>query len=531
MGAAIGVVVGLFVALVLPRWPRAVLVLAAVVLGIVAVPVLFGLGWPAIAAAPAIGGALALLALSVRRFPRLLVLLLCLAGVAFPLASVANRLGGPVAGGIAALGGLIAALVGTARREAGLRLALAGIGATVALVSATALAHRWALLPALAILFWLSSRLAPRWPEPAPGTRPAGLTLPAAILVAASAAVLALPWLAADLKVPSDLPYSARAARLAASAPGGGVVWPIPSEAIFWGPAAKDFPAFENLDARWLAGTDPGGLARVPGTSFLWGRPFLRPTVSPLRERHDVAEIALLRQAAAATVRAVREALPLYRSGAKEADVAAAIRKSYLGHGCDADSFPGIVASGKSAGEVHGEDNRGTLGAGELVVTDVGCYAQHHAADFTRTLPVGGKFSPEQRRLYEAVRAAQQAAAKACRPGVGLFREFEGHESLDAVSRAALKERGVESDYPHPLGHTVGLFVHDVGGVMEPLAPGMLITLEPGLYRRGSLGIRIEDEYLVTDTGCELVTEGLSSDPDELERLLAPASASPPPAP
>ena len=260
---------------------------------------------------------------------------------------------------------------------------------------------------------------------------------------------------------------------------------------------------------------------RLPGTSPVFGSLFLHRRVSPLRARHDAAELALLRQSAVTTVAALRAALPLYRAGAKEADVAAAIRQAYLAHGCEADSFPPIVASGPSAAAPHGEDNLGRLGAGELAVTDVGCSVQHQAADFTRTIPVGGKFTPESRRLYEAVRAAQSAAARACRPGVGLVREFGGQKSLDAVSREALKGHGVESDYPHSLGHTVGLFVHDVGGRSEPLAPGMLVTLEPGLYRKGSLGIRLEDTYLVTETGCEPITVGLPSDPDELEALMA----------
>jgi Xaa-Pro aminopeptidase len=294
----------------------------------------------------------------------------------------------------------------------------------------------------------------------------------------------------------------------------------LPSEAIFWGPSAKDYPAFENLDALWLTGADPGRPVRLPGTSPLLGRLFLHRFVAPLRARHDAAEVALHRQSAQVTVAALRAALPLYRAGAKEADVAAAIRQAYLAQGCQGDSFPPIVASGKSAAP-HGEDNVGWLGPRELVVTDVGCSVQHHTADFTRTLPVGGRFTPEGRRLYEAVLAAQAAAAKACRPGVGLTRDFGGQKSLDAISRETLKARGVEGDYPHGLGHTVGLFVHDVGGRSEPLAAGMLVTLEPGLYRKGSLGIRLEDTYLVTETGCEPITTGLPSDPDELEALMA----------
>lgn len=517
MGKLIAVVAGLLIALVLPRWPRAVLTGAALLLGLVATVALAAQGWPVLAVAPAAGAAFFLLLWSARRWPRLLVFLLLLPGFVLPVFSaVARSAGRPAAVG-AALFALALALLGAVKREGGLRLALGGLGAALAVMAVLPGEQRWALLPAMAVLFWLSSRLSPRWPSEPAG----GLTAPVLAFVLVAGPLLALPWLFRDLSVPSGEPHPSRRARLAGVAPAGGVLWPLPSETILWGESGKDFPPFENLDARWLSGTDPGRPVRLPGTSPVFGSLFLHRRVSPLRARHDAAELALLRQSAVTTVAALRAALPLYRAGAKEADVAAAIRQAYLAHGCEADSFPPIVASGPSAAAPHGEDNLGRLGAGELAVTDVGCSVQHQAADFTRTIPVGGKFTPESRRLYEAVRAAQSAAARACRPGVGLVREFGGQKSLDAVSREALKGHGVESDYPHSLGHTVGLFVHDVGGRSEPLAPGMLVTLEPGLYRKGSLGIRLEDTYLVTETGCEPITVGLPSDPDELEALMA----------
>ncbi len=529
MGKLLAVAAGLLIALVLPRWPRAVLTGAALLLGLLSTLALVWQGWPVLALAPAAGGVFFLLLWSARRWPRLLVFLLLLLGFVAPVFSATSRSAGRPAAIGAAAAALVLAILGTVKREGGLRLALAGLGSTVALVAVLPGQQRWVLLPAMVLLFWLSSRLAPRWPAQSAEER--ALALPGLAFAVVAGTLLALPWLFGEMSVPGDEPYAGRRARLAAAAPAGGVLWPLPSEAIFWGASAKDYPAFENLDALWLAGTDPRRPVRVPGTSPLLGRFFLHPHVAPLRLRHDAAELALHRQSALATTAALRAALPLYRAGAREADVAEAIRRSYVAAGCEDTSFPAIVASGKSAAAPHGEDNAGLLGAGELVVTDVGCSVRHHTADFTRTLPVGGRFTPEGRRLYEAVLAAQAAAAKACRPGVGLMREFGGQKSLDAISREALKAHGVESDYPHGLGHTVGLFVHDVGGRSEPLAPGMLVTLEPGLYRKGSLGIRVEDTYLVTETGCEPITTGLPSDPDELEALMAagPTEASPAP--
>ncbi len=519
MGKLLAVAAGLLVALVLPRWPRAVLTGAALLLGLLSTLALAWQGWPVLALAAAAGGVFFLLLWSVRGAPRLLVFLLLLPGFVAPVFSaVARSAGRPAAAG-AAVAALALAILGTLRREGGLRLALAGLGSALAVVAVLPGQQRWALLPVLALLFWLSSRLAPRWPGESDGGR--GLALPGLAFVVVAGTLLALPWLFGELTVPGDEPYAGRRARLAAAAPAGGVLWPLPSEALFWGPSAKDYPGSENLDALWLTGADPRRPVRLPGTSPLLGRLFLHPRVVPLRMRHDAAELALHRQAALFTTAALRAALPLYRAGAQEADVAEAIRRSYVAAGCEDRSFPPIVASGKSAAAPHGEDNRGRLGAGELVVTDVGCSVRHHTSDFTRTLPVGGRFTPEGRRLYEAVLAAQAAAAKACRPGVGLTRDLGGQRSLDAISREALEAHGVEGDYPHGLGHTVGLFVHDVGGRSEPLAPGMLVTLEPGLYRAGSLGIRVEDTYLVTETGCEPITVGVPSDPDELEALMA----------
>lgn len=167
------------------------------------------------------------------------------------------------------------------------------------------------------------------------------------------------------------------------------------------------------------------------------------------------------------------------------------------------------------------------------MVVDVGCSVHHYASDFTRTFPVGGHFSAESRRNYEAVYAAQQAALAACRPGAILSGKAPGSEpSLDAIAHRVLQERLGEKAYTHGLGHGVGLFVHDVG-TEGPLQPGMVLTLEPGLYLPGKLGIRIEDTYRVTETGCTPLTTGLPADPDAVEAFLAGRSPSeaPPHAP
>jgi Xaa-Pro aminopeptidase len=165
----------------------------------------------------------------------------------------------------------------------------------------------------------------------------------------------------------------------------------------------------------------------------------------------------------------------------------------------------------------------GTLQAGHLVVTDIGGYKDHYASDFTRTIPVGGRFDERTRKLYAAVYASQQAALKACKPGAVMWgKAADGSPGLDKVSRDALEAAGVDPKYPHGLGHTVGLYVHDVQD-RRPLEPGMVLTLEPGHYVPGDLGIRIEDTYVVTETGCESLTTGFPADPDSVEALMAEA--------
>ncbi len=210
--------------------------------------------------------------------------------------------------------------------------------------------------------------------------------------------------------------------------------------------------------------------------------------------------------------------------GAGEGAVAKSIHEKQALHGCDADSFPPIIASGEHALDFHYMKNDGPMKAGELVVIDIGCYSRHYASDFTRTLPVGGKFTERQKKLYTAVYDAQQAAAKACRPGVHLSgkKERGGHKTLNMVARETLKARGVPADFGHGIGHPLGLFVHDVFDWGAPLRPGMVIMIEPGLYLENEkTGIRLEDAYLVTKDGCELLTTGFPADPDSIEKMMA----------
>jgi hypothetical protein len=349
-----------------------------------------------------------------------------------------------------------------------------------------------------------------RWPLWAAGLLAVGLVL--------------LPRIASDLPPARDAAAAERRTRLQAEAPRGGLVWPLPSEALLW--EAPDFPSVENLDALYLGDRADAGLRRLPDTSPLHGRLALNRTLHGMRRIKDDREIALLKRACRATVGALDQSLHLYRDGGGEAAIAASVVRGFTRLGCDGPSFPPIIASGANALEIHYMANDAPLVQGELVITDIGCYAEHYASDFTRTLPVGGRFSPRARELYDALEAAEQAAAAACRAGVHLRGgpAADGSKSLDAIARETLKAHGAPSDFGHGIGHPIGLFAHDVFRRGAPLEKGMVIMIEPGIYIEDEgLGMRLENAYLVREDGCELLTSGFPTDAEGIEEQMARA--------
>jgi Xaa-Pro aminopeptidase len=152
---------------------------------------------------------------------------------------------------------------------------------------------------------------------------------------------------------------------------------------------------------------------------------------------------------------------------------------------------------------------------GELLLMDMACEYAHYATDITRTVPVNGRFSAEQRKVYDVVLAAQEKALAMVKPGVYW-------EDVDKAAHTVVEGAGYGDFFLHGLGHFVGLDVHDAGAYQEPLQAGMVLTVEPGIYLpdRG-FGVRIEDEVLVTETGALLLTDGLPRTADEVERWMS----------
>ena len=256
-------------------------------------------------------------------------------------------------------------------------------------------------------------------------------------------------------------------------------------------------------------------------------------------------EIRLMQRAADISVEAHRAAMRAARPGIHEYELQAELERVFRMHDAEP-AYASIVGTGANACVLHYRDNRARSKAGELVLIDAGAEYRGYAADITRTFPVGGRFSKQQRAIHDLVCAAQAAALAQARPGVA----YEaGHvaavevltEGLLALGMLqgnlgeAIKREDYKRFYRHKTGHWLGLDVHDVGeyrldGESRLLEPGMVFTIEPGLYipaapdlpaKWHGIGVRIEDDVLVTAEGHRVLTGALERSADEVEALMA----------
>lgn len=273
------------------------------------------------------------------------------------------------------------------------------------------------------------------------------------------------------------------------------------------------------------------------------------PLISGLRLIKSPAEIAIMRQVAAMSVDAHRAAMQACRGLQWEYQLEAEIRYALSRQGCRHMAYDTIVGSGANACILHYTQNNQRLHAGDLVLIDAGGEYENYAADITRTFPVNGRFTPEQRAIYELVLKAQQAAIACIKPGT-LWNVLQ--DTILRVLTAGLCELGIlEGDvdrlleiqaykpfYMHNSGHWLGLDVHDCGEYRQdktwrPLEAGMVLTVEPGLYiqanmpqvdpRWWNIGVRIEDDILVTPQGHENLTAALPVAVKDIEALLCHA--------
>jgi Xaa-Pro aminopeptidase len=253
----------------------------------------------------------------------------------------------------------------------------------------------------------------------------------------------------------------------------------------------------------------------------------LRPELLRMRVVKTAGEIALIRKAAEASIDAHLAAMKALKPGMWEYEVAALMKYEFERRGCEWPAYPPIVGSGFFSTVLHYDQDWNQMNDGEVVVMDVAGSYGGYASDITRTLPVNGHFTPRQREIYAIVLGAQNAALAAAKPGMYMGRW--GAKGLYEIAYDYINTHGKDLHgqplgqyFIHGLSHPFGLNVHDPFDYNQPLEPGMVITVEPGIYLpEEKIGIRIEDDILITQDGNELLTRRLPRTAEEIEKLMS----------
>ncbi len=318
----------------------------------------------------------------------------------------------------------------------------------------------------------------------------------------------------------------------------------LADRAALWTPMGAD----EQWDARamrWLNAVRANARSGVAAPHQLHD---VRTPLDDMRLLKDAQELALMRKAASISAGAHRRAMQATRPGRNEYEIEAELLHEFRRHGSQFPAYWPIVAGGANACVLHYVSNDAPLADGALLLVDAGCELDGYAADITRTFPIGGRYSGAQREVYELVLAAQRAAIGKVRAGNGwnaphdaavkvLAQGMLDLKLLSGSLDAVLEKEAYKRFYMHRTGHWLGLDVHDAGeykraGQWRALAPGMTLTVEPGLYIRAAddvperlrdTGVRIEDDVLVTEAGCEVLTAAAPKDVAEVEALMRDA--------
>ncbi len=275
----------------------------------------------------------------------------------------------------------------------------------------------------------------------------------------------------------------------------------------------------------------------------------VRALIDDMRLVKDAAELATMQRAADITAAAHARAMRATRPGLMEFEIEAELLHEFVRNGARAPAYTSIVAGGANACVLHYVDNNAKLKGGDLLLIDAGCELDSYAADITRTFPVSGVFSAAQRDVYELVLDAQRAAIGAVKPGARfdayheaalrvLARGFIDLKLCKGSVDAVVDSKKYQQFYMHRTGHWLGLDVHDAGdyarnGKSRMLEPGMVLTVEPGCYIRPAknvpkalwnIGIRIEDDVVVTKSGRHILTAAAPKQVREIEALMSSAA-------
>ena len=304
-----------------------------------------------------------------------------------------------------------------------------------------------------------------------------------------------------------------------------------------------EHPHFDTNVLKWIGALHRGGRDKgAPGELVS-----LNHALHEMRLYKSYKEIKTMRQAAKVSAAAHQRAMKICRPGMTEYQLEAELLHEFLSCGARSPAYPSIIGSGKNGCILHYTDNQATMQAGELVLIDAGAELYGYASDISRTFPVSGTFSPAQRAIYEVVLSAQEAAIAQAKPGNSwhaphdaavecIVRGLVALGILKGRVSSLLRNKAYLPYYMHQTSHWLGLDVHDVGeyqveGEWRIFESGMVLTIEPGLYMSRDIpglhkkwwdvGIRVEDDILITRTGNEVMSKDAVKDPDAIEEWMA----------
>jgi Xaa-Pro aminopeptidase len=257
----------------------------------------------------------------------------------------------------------------------------------------------------------------------------------------------------------------------------------------------------------------------------------IRAQIGSLRQIKSPGELAFLKESIGLTLDSHLVAMKLMRPGPYEYQIAAKMVEVHAWGGSEAEGYAPIVGAGPNSTALHYDKLSRKIEDGDIVVMDVAAQYAGYSADITRTIPANGKFTPRQREIYDIVLGAQNAALAALKPGMDFC--SKGDKNVHKIAYNYINSHGKDLHgkslgqyFIHGLGHHIGLNVHDAGDHCVPFQPGMVITIEPGIYiPEENLGVRIEDDILITESGYKLLSERLPRDPAEIEKIMAEAAS------
>lgn len=315
------------------------------------------------------------------------------------------------------------------------------------------------------------------------------------------------------------------------------------AEAVFsWGDFSQillphQLPYFKGSDDKKERGDLPSiwkhFIHKTQGLpDSLINKEYLKEYMAQLREIKTAEEISLMQKAIMTTCKAQKELMRAITPGKNEYNAEAIVEFVFKQEGAEHPGFPSILGSGQNSCVLHYTSNRKVLDFDDLLVSDIGAEYHHYTADVTRTIPVSGKFSDEQKIIYELVLKAQLAGIAACKKGQKFW---QAHEEAKKVIIQGLTELGIIQEpaqykkyFMHGSSHYLGLDVHDAG-TFQFLKPGNVITVEPGIYipdgsacdpKWWNIGVRIEDDVLITDAEPEVLSDCVPKTVEEIEALM-----------